>query len=91
MRRKTQGSSSSARHIWSEKMNRPLTQDEIEAAVLEIVEDDQDAFVRWCSNHESNVYPTTVVSIVERTRGRIREEFKLSEAELFPKTSAPTA
>ena len=39
----------------------------------------------------SNVYPTTVVSIVERTRGRIREEFKLSEAELFPKTSAPTA
>lgn len=75
-------------HIWSKKLNRPLTQDEIEATVLEIVEDDQDAFVRWCNSHESNVYPTTVVSIVERTRDRIREEFKLSEAELFPRTSA---
>jgi hypothetical protein len=75
-------------HIWSKKLRRPLTQDEIEAAVLTIVDGDPDAFVRWCSNHEANVYPTTVVSIVERTRDRIREVFGLSEAELFRGTSA---
>ena len=76
-------------HIWSKKSRRPFTQDEIGAAVLETVEGDQEAFVRWCNNHEANVYPTTVVSIIERARDRIREEFGLSEAELFPGTSAP--
>src|SRR5439155_9112883 len=75
-------------HIWSKKLSRPLTQDEIEAAVQKIVEGDQDAFALWCNNHEANVYPATVISIVERTRDRIRENFNLSEAELFPGTSA---
>jgi hypothetical protein len=74
-------------HIWSNKLGRPLTQDEIESAVQDIVEGDQDGFVRWCTDHESNMYPATVISIVEHTRDRIREDFNLSQAELFPTRS----
>jgi hypothetical protein len=76
-------------HIWDKKRRRPLTEEEIEAAVRQIVEGDQDAFARWCNDHEGNVYPVTVVSIVERTRDRIRKVFGLSEAELFLDSSTP--
>ncbi len=71
-------------HIWDKKLSRPLTGPEVEAAAETIVEGDQDAFSAWCNNHDGNVYPDTVVSIVEHTRDRIREEFDLTESELFP-------
>lgn len=71
-------------HIWDKKRGRPLTGTEIEAAADAIVEGDQDAFSTWCNNHEGNRYPDTIVSIVEHTRDRIREEFALTDAELFP-------
>lgn len=51
-----------------------------------IVDGDQDAFSAWCNNHDGNEYPhtvVTVVSIIERTRNRIREKFDLSNDELF--------
>ena len=71
-------------HIWDKKLERPLTGPEIEAAAEAIVEGDQDAFSAWCNNHERNEYPDTVVSIVERTRDRLRQDFDLTEGELFP-------
>jgi len=69
-------------HIWDKKRGRPLTEIEIEAAVDAIVDGDQEAFSTWCNNHERNEYPDTVVSIVEHTRDRLREDFKLTQAEL---------
>lgn len=75
-------------HIWDKKLNRPFTGPEIEAAVETIVKGDQDAFFAWCNNPDGNVYPDTVVSIVEHTRDRIREEFDLTESELFPEKGA---
>ncbi len=69
-------------HIWDTKHGRPLTNPEIEVAVTAIVEGDKDAFSTWCNDHKGNVYPVTVVSIVEHTRNRIREEFALTDREL---------
>jgi hypothetical protein len=71
-------------HIWDKKRGRALTGMEIEAAADAIVEGDQDSFSAWCNNHERNQYPGTVVSIMEHTRERIREEFDLTDDELFP-------
>ena len=71
-------------HIWDKKRGRPLTETEIEAAANGIVEGDQEAFSTWCNNHEGNQFPHTVISIVECTRDRIREEFGLTDEELFP-------
>lgn len=76
-------------HIWDKRLNRPLTPLELEAAVGVIVEGDQDTFVQWCNNHEVNEYPKTIVSIIEHTRDRIREEFNLRDEDLFPSESPP--
>ena len=70
-------------HIWDKDQGRPLTNAEIEVAVTAIVEGDEDAFATWCNDNKGNKYPATVVSIVERTRDRIREEFALTELEVF--------
>lgn len=59
-------------HIWDKKLNRALTSEEIEAASQAIVEGDPDGFVEWCNHPTSNLFPSTVISIVEHTRDRIR-------------------
>ncbi len=71
-------------HIWDKVKNRPLTDAELEAAVSFIVKDDPDTFSAWCNDPVGNAFPNTVISIVEHTRDRIREEFELTESELFP-------
>ncbi len=68
-------------HIWDKKKGRPLTNPEIESFVATIVDGDQDAFCEWCNTPGGNVYPDTVVSIIERTRDRISEEFALTSDE----------
>jgi hypothetical protein len=64
-------------HIWDKEKNRPLTEDEIEAAANTIVEGDEEAFVAWCNDVSANEFPNTVVSIVEHTRDRILEKYEL--------------
>ena len=69
-------------HIWDTKLCRPLTNPEIEQAVTTIVDGDEEAFIAWCNNTDGNMYPKTVVSIVEKTRDRIGEEAKLTDQEI---------
>lgn len=71
-------------HVWDKRRNRPLTNSELEAAVLAIVDDDPDAFVSWCNDFSDNPSPDTVIGIVEHTREQIRYTHRLSDEDLFP-------
>lgn len=63
-------------HIWDKKRARPLTADEVAEAADAIVKGDEDAFCRWCNDPDGNVYPNTVVSVIERTRDRLSQEYR---------------
>jgi len=70
-------------HIWDNKVNRPLTEDELDSYINAIVDGDPFAFVQWLNNPNANEFPNTVISIVETTRDRIREAFAITNNDLF--------
>jgi len=72
-------------HIWDDKLKRPLTMLEVHRSLLKIYGDDPEKFIQWVNNSQSNIYPDTVVGIVEHVRDRIREEFNLSESDIVHK------
>ena len=55
-------------HIWDKDLGRPLAHSEIMTRLKQIAGNDSDAFLRWINDPEANIYPTTVVSIVETIR-----------------------
>ena len=61
-------------HIWDRRKNRPLDEDEIISCVNTITGGDEDSFLRWCNNPDDKSSPT-VVSVIERVRDRIKEEY----------------
>jgi hypothetical protein len=65
-------------HIWDKKQNRPWTIDETNAYFNSILSDDANAFLKWTHDPTNNVFPNTVVSILEKTRRRIQQEYSLS-------------
>ncbi len=70
-------------HIWDNRTNRPLTETELDSYINAIVGDDPLAFVQWLNDPNANVFPNTVISIVETTRDRLRETFAITDDELF--------
>lgn len=75
-------------HVWDKDLDRPLTEQEVQAAADRITDGDEAAFAAWCNDHSRNHFPATVVAIVEHTRDRIREEFGLRHDEIFTKERA---
>jgi hypothetical protein len=71
-------------HILDKRKGRPLTLGEIDESVEAIVRGDQDAFVRWCNdrNPVANLYPDTVVGIIETIRDGIRDGYGLTMGDL---------
>jgi hypothetical protein len=65
-------------HIWDRDKARPMTDEEINAAMAKIEGGNQEAFVSWCAEREASV-----LKIVADTRDRIEEEAGLTDGELF--------
>ena len=65
-------------HIWDKKQNRPWTTEETNAYFNSILSDNPNIFLKWINDPSNNSFPNTVVSIVEKTRDRIQQEYSLS-------------
>jgi hypothetical protein len=62
-----------AGHIWANELGRPLVQSEVQERLTRIADGDREKFLQWVFGEQVNVYPTTVVSIVEAVRDRLME------------------
>ncbi len=58
-------------HIWDRKRQRPLTHSEVLNALKVIAAPNLGEFLRWINNPNANVYPSTVVSVVEAIRDAV--------------------
>jgi len=71
-------------HIWDKELKRPLTIAEVQTRLIKIYGDSPEKFVLWINDSQKNTDHNTVVGIVEYVRDRIRQEFDLSENDIFP-------
>ena len=69
-------------HIWNTTERRPLRQSEIMKALEYVTAQDFGAFLDWINNPKANIYPSTVVSIVEAVRDSIVAAYSISPAEV---------
>ena len=64
-------------HIWDKKQDRPLYNSEIMARLNTITNNDLNKFMLWVNNPKNNVYPNTVVSVVETVRDRLIKDYNV--------------
>lgn len=64
-------------HVIDEDTGRPLNLNELEEYIEAIFGQDETIFIKWV-NDQKNVFPTTVVSILERTRDEMMRKEKVS-------------
>lgn len=69
-------------HLIDDATERPLTSEEIDARLRKILGEDPRSFFRWINDPREKAYPSTVVSITEHVRDRIREQYDLSDQEI---------
>ncbi|MGC2457949.1 MAG: hypothetical protein WA435_08135 [Gallionellaceae bacterium] len=70
-------------HIWDDDLKRPLFNSEIMTRLDNIIDNDLDKFLNWINDPTGNVYPNTVVSIVETLRDSLVQEHKIHENEII--------
>ena len=70
-------------HIWDNAKERPLVHSEIVARLNQITGNDLGRFLRWVNDPDGNVYPATVVSIVEAIRDAIMRQHSISPDEFI--------
>lgn len=68
-------------HVIDEDTGRPLNLNQLEDYVEAIFGQDDTNFIKWV-NDQKNVFPTTVVSVLEKTRNEIMKENVISEEEI---------
>ena len=71
-----------AGHIWDRKQQRPLRHSEVMSKLKALMAGAAlPDFLRWVNNPEGNVYPETVVSVVEAVRSSLvaKHDIKVSE------------
>jgi hypothetical protein len=71
-------------HILDKKTKKPLSRTDIDQRLNKISSGDYEGFLRWVNASGGNVFPNTVVSIVEQIRDRLTQEYSITQAELFP-------
>jgi hypothetical protein len=71
-------------HILDKKTKRPICKAELDAKLNKIFNGNYDGFLLWVNTPGGNLFPSTVVSIVEQIRDRITQEYSITPAELFP-------
>ena len=70
-------------HIWDKEKNRPLLNSEIMGRLNHMTDSNIGAFLVWLNDPKANIYPSTVVSIVETVRDSIMKEYGLSPDEII--------
>lgn len=70
-------------HIWDKKSNRPLLNSEIMVRLDHMTNRDIGGFLSWLNNPSGNVYPSTVVSIVETVRDALMTQYAISPNEII--------
>ena len=68
-------------HIWDDEQKRALTNTEVEHRLAAITGGDVAIFMEWVNNGHANP-PDAPVSVIERVKTRLLEEYKLSYEEL---------
>ena len=72
-------------HIRDDDLDRPLTPDEIDRRLETVLgPGGEDAFLLWINDPATNVFPNTLVAICETTRDQLREQYALTDTELWP-------
>jgi len=71
-------------HILDKKTKKPISATDIDKKLNKIFNDSYDGFLLWVNNPAGNVFPTTVISIVEQIRDRLMQHYSITPAELFP-------
>jgi hypothetical protein len=70
-------------HIWDKDKNTPITDQENDMYLQKIYGGDFNAFLLWINNPNDNFFPKTVVSIVENTKKKIAENYKVNDSDIF--------
>lgn len=71
-------------HILDKKTKQPIAADDISRKLEHIFKGSYESFLLWINNPAGNIFPETVVSVVEQIRDRIIQQHALTPAELFP-------
>ena len=69
-------------HIWDKKNKRPLRNSEINKKLDVIFNNSFPDFINWINSPHSNIYPNTVVSIVETVREQLVQDYSISYNEI---------
>jgi hypothetical protein len=70
-------------HIWDKDKKTPITEEEHDNYSKMIYGNNFESFLLWINNPNNNVFPKTVVSIVEHTRNKIAEKYNISDMDIF--------
>jgi len=70
-------------HIWDNDSGRPLLNSEIMARLDRMTDSDTEGFLKWINDPKANVFPATVVSIVETVRDALMVKYSLSPDEII--------
>ena len=68
-------------HVIDDDTGCPLDLNKLEKYIEGIFGEDETNFIRWV-NDQKNVFPTTVVSVLEKTRDEIMNQNKISKEEI---------
>jgi hypothetical protein len=68
-------------HVIDEDTGRPLNLNQVEEYIEAIFGQDETNFIKWV-NDQKNIFPTTVVSVLEKTRDKKMEENGISQEEM---------
>ena len=70
-------------HVWDKDKRAPITDAEHDNYIKQIYGDNFEAFLLWINNPDNNIFPKTVVSIVEHTKNKIAKNYNIIDAEIF--------
>lgn len=70
-------------HIWDKNKKAPITDKDRDMFEQKIYEGDFNAFLLWINNPNNNVFPETIVSIIENTQKKLVEDYKIDDSEIF--------
>ncbi len=70
-------------HIWDKERKAPITDQESDIYSQRIYGGNFNAFLLWINNPNDNVFPKTVISIIENAKKKIAEDYKIEDSEIF--------
>jgi hypothetical protein len=70
-------------HTWCRKLKRPLRASEVAKILDEICNGDAAAFLQHVNDRTINVYPSTIVSVVEQARNELAAMYSIRAADIL--------